>query len=97
MCSIHTAGTIISTTYENRLTAYHPRATIWATRSRMVPRMSRDEERRAIAAAIAAGRLHRITPAEAAAHRAAREATAAARRRSVGMFFGPHGSKRLNG
>jgi len=47
----------------------------------------RRQELQAIEAAIAAGRLHRITPAEAAAHRAAREATAAARRRSVGMFF----------
>jgi len=49
--------------------------------------MTRDAELEAIDAAIAAGRCHRITPAEAAAHRAAREATAAARRRSVDMFF----------
>jgi len=49
--------------------------------------MTREAELEAIDAAIAGGRLHRITPAEAAAHRAAREATAAARRRSVDMFF----------
>jgi len=51
--------------------------------------MSRADELRAIEEAIAAGLCHRIDAAEAAAHRAAREATAAARRRSIGMFFGP--------
>jgi len=49
--------------------------------------VERVAELRLIQEAITAGRCHCITAAEAAAHRAAREATAAARRRSVGMFF----------